>query len=183
VTIRARASALAIFTAVACAGTVVGVTAQAAAAPPSPAAPPARDACADALTYERTAASDAVTRQAAYDSSVAGLTVNQTCANPQQRLVNEAYLLSMRAAAARELNVGDWRRDLARANQLLTQCSSTQGLARKAADDCRTQLQFNHRYEAAATAPATGASPPPAPPSPRPPGGGNGTGPRSKPSL
>jgi hypothetical protein len=167
VTIRARAYALALLTVVPCAGASFATAAAA--------APPARDACADALTYERTAASDAVTRQAAYDSAVAGITVNQTCSNAQQRLVNDAYLFSVRAAAAHDLNVGDWRRDLARANALLAQCAVTPGLARtKTADDCRTQLQFNRRYEAGLTAPSASTSPPPPPapasPSPRPPG-------------
>lgn len=166
-TIRARASALALLAAVACAG------AFAAAVQPAKADAPA---CAEALKYERTASSNAVTRQAAYDSAVAGLTVNQSCANPQQHLVFEAYLLSMRAAAAHDLKVGDWRRDLARANELLTQCTTAPGLARtKTADDCRTQLQFNHAFEAASNAPSAGtspapASPAPASPSPRPPG-------------
>jgi hypothetical protein len=161
VTIRARLSALALLTAVACAGAL------AAAVQPVKAAPPARDACAEALSYERTASSNAVTRQAAYDSAVAGLTVNQSCANPQQRLVFEAYLLSMRAAAAHDLKVGDWRRDLGRANELLTQCTTMPGLARtKTADDCRTQLQYNRAFEAASSAPSAGTPPP----SPRPPG-------------
>ncbi|HEY6237067.1 MAG TPA: hypothetical protein VIW69_18335 [Candidatus Elarobacter sp.] len=167
-TIRARASALALLAAVACAGALV------AAGQPVEAEPPARDACAEALRYERTASSNAVTRQAAYDSAVAGLTVNQSCANPQQHLVFDAYLLSMRAAAAHDLNVGDWRRDLARANDLLAQCTTTPGLARtKTADDCRTQLQYNRSFEAAAVAsppPSPPASPRPASPSPRPPG-------------
>lgn len=165
-TIRARASALVLLAAVACAATLLAPRAPAGAAPP-------RDSCADAQAYQRTAASAGVTRQAAYDSAVAGLTINQTCANGQQRLVNEAYLLSARAAAAHDLNVGDWRHDLGRANALLAQCSVLPGIARtKAADDCRTQLQYNRRYEASLTAPASPApaSPAPAPPSPRPPG-------------
>ena len=128
---------------------------------PAGAAPP--DACAAALAYERTASADGVSRQAAYDAAVAGLTVNETCAKPQQRLVNEAYLLSMRAAAAHDLNVGDWRRDLARADALFTQCTTTRGLANtQAAKDCRTQLTYNRRYEAAAS-----ASPSPRPRRPR----------------
>ena len=164
-TVRARASALALFTAVACAATLRGNGVPAGAAP-------ARDACEDALAYERTAADSATTRQAAYDAAVAGLTVNQTCAKPQQRLVNEAYLLSMRAAASHDLNVGDWRRDLARANQLLTQCTTTPGLARtQIADDCRIQILFNRRYETTVlSSPSPAASPVPAPPSPRPTG-------------
>jgi hypothetical protein len=141
---------------------------------PAGAAPPPRNACADAQAYQRTAASAAVARQAAYDSAVAGLTINQSCPNTQQRLVNEAYLLSARAAASHDLNVGDWRRDLGRANALLAQCSALPGLARtKTADDCRTQLQYNRRYEAALTVPAASAapsSPLPPSPSPRPPG-------------
>jgi hypothetical protein len=166
VTIRARASALALLAAVACAATLLAPRAPAGAAPP-------RDACADAQAYQRTAASPAVSRQAAYDSAVAGLAINQSCANAQQRLVNEAYLLSVRAAAAHDLNVGDWRRDLGRANALLAQCAAAPGLARtKAAGGCRTQLQYNRSYEAALTVSASPApaSPVPTSPSPRPPG-------------
>jgi hypothetical protein len=140
--------------------------------PGAPAAAAPRDACADALAYERTASADGVSRQAAYDSAVAGLTINQTCANPQQHLVNEAYLLSMRAAAAHDLNVGDWQHDLARADALLTQCTTTRGLAgTQTAKDCRTQLAYNRRYEAAASASPGPASPSPGPaaPSPKPP--------------
>ena len=168
---RAGASALVLVAVAVCAGGVLGRTAPAGAAP--------RDACADALGYERAASADGVSRQAAYDAAVAGLTINQTCANSQQRLLNEAYLLSMRAAAAHDLNVGDWRRDLARADALFTQCTTTPGLANtQAAKDCRTQLTYNRRYEAAAnaspaptTAPALPgpASPGPASPSPKPP--------------
>jgi hypothetical protein len=167
VTVRARASALVLFAVAVCAGAVLSP------GTPSGAAPP--DACAAALAYERTASADGVSRQAAYDAAVAGLTINQTCANPQQRLLNEAYLLSMRAAAAHDLNVGDWRRDLARADTLFTQCTTTPGLANtQAAKDCRTQLTYNRRYEAAASAAspaptAAPASPGPATPAPKPP--------------
>ena len=171
VTIRARTFVLAPLAAF-----TVGATLLAAVAPAS-AAPAPRNACADAQAYQRTAASAAVSRQAAYDSAVAGLTINQSCTDARQRLVNEAYLLSVRAAAAHDLNVGDWRRDLGLANALLAQCSAMPGLARtKTADDCRTQLQYNRRYEAALTVPvspaasAAPASPAPASPSPRPPG-------------
>ncbi len=128
------------------------------------------------MGYQRTAAGTTVTRQAAYDAAVAGLTINQSCANPQQRFVNEAYLLSVRAAAAHDLNVGDWRRDLARANQLLTQCTTTPGLAgTRTAEDCRTQLAYNRHYEGTVAAPSAAASPAPASPasaspSPKPPG-------------
>ncbi len=160
VNLRARASVLVLLAVAACAGGVLGRMAPAGAAPP--------DACAAALAYERTASADGVSRQAAYDAAVAGLTVNETCAKPQQRLVNEAYLLSMRAAAAHDLNVGDWRRDLARADALFTQCTTTPGLANtQAAKDCRTQLTYNRRYEAAASA-SPSSSPAPAPPSPGP---------------
>lgn len=162
--IRARTAVLALLSAVAGGATFL------AAGGPAGAAPPPRNACADAQAYQRTAASAAVSRQAAYDSAVAGLTINQSCADARQRLVNEAYLLSVRAAAAHDLNVGDWRHDLGRANALLAQCSALPGLARtKTADDCRTQLQYNRRYEAAVTV-AAPASPAPASPSPRPPG-------------
>ncbi len=102
---------------------------------PAPAAP--NNACTQALEYEKTAASDSVTRQAAYDSAVAGLTANQRCTDAQMKLVNEAYLLSMRAAAEHELKIGNWQRDFERANMLLTQCTNWPGLrGKKAGTDC-----------------------------------------------
>lgn len=109
---------------------------------PAPAAP--NNACTQALEYEKTAASDSVTRQASYDSAVAGLTANQRCPDAQMKLVNEAYLLSMRAAAEHELKVGNWQRDFERANMLLTQCTNWPGLrGKKAGTDCALQLQYN----------------------------------------
>jgi hypothetical protein len=163
VNVRARASAPVLLAAAVVAGSFLGTAGSGSAAP--------RDACGDALAYERTASDDGLSRQAAYDAAVAGLTVNQTCTNAQQRLVNEAYLLSMRAAAAHDLKVGDWRRDLARANMLLQQCTGWPGLARtRTAENCRAQLQFNRTYEAGlAAAPAPSAPPASALPSPRPP--------------
>lgn len=113
---------------------------------PAPAAPDAapNEACKQALEYEKTAASDTVTRQASYDSAVAGLSANQRCNDAQMRLVNEAYLLSMRAAAAHELKIGNWQRDMDRANMLLTQCSNWPGLKGKpAGNNCTTQRQYN----------------------------------------
>ena len=109
---------------------------------PSPAAP--NDACNQALAYEKTAANDSVTRQAAYDSAVAGLSANQRCNDPAMKLVNEAYLLSMRAPAEHDLHLGDWKRDLTRANMLLLQCTNWPDLRnKKAAIDCATQRRYN----------------------------------------
>jgi hypothetical protein len=109
---------------------------------PAPAAP--EDACRQALAYEKTASSDQTSRQAAYDSAVAGLAANQRCADPQMKLVNEAYLLSMRAPAEHELHIGNWQRDLDRANMLLAQCTNWPGLkGTKAAGDCATQRRYN----------------------------------------
>ncbi|MDB5069911.1 MAG: hypothetical protein JWM87_1022 [Candidatus Eremiobacteraeota bacterium] len=119
-------------------------------AAPAPPAPPAgsevapNQYCNQALQYEKTAASDSVTRQASYDSAVAGLSANQRCNDAQMRLVNEAYLLSMRAAAAHELKIGNWQRDMDRANMLLTQCTNWPGLKGKlAGTNCATQRQYN----------------------------------------
>jgi hypothetical protein len=161
----------------------------------APAAP--LDACYQALAYEKTAASDSVTRQAAYDAAIAGLAANQRCPDAQMKLVNEAYLLSMRASAEHELKVGNWQRDLTRANMLLTQCGNWPGLrGTKAGTDCLTQRQYNQMIEktlttlptarpapsgspavrasgapgSAAPAPARSAMPLPTPPAPnRPP--------------
>lgn len=125
-----------------------------------------------ALTLEKTAANDAVSRQAAYDAAVAGLAANQSCPDAQMHLVNEAYLLSMRAPAAHDLHVGDWRRDLARANDLLLQCANWPGLkGTKAGQDCVTQRQYNGIIAKALTAPPPTPAPrgpgaPPTPPAP-----------------
>ncbi|MEA2721444.1 MAG: hypothetical protein QOJ39_3308 [Candidatus Eremiobacteraeota bacterium] len=123
-----------------------------AAATPPPAAPAARagsdaqpnEACNRALEYEKTSANDTVSRQASYDSAVAGLTANVRCNDAQMKLVNEAYLLSMRAAAEHELKIGNWQRDMERANMLLAQCTNWPGLRGKAAgNNCATQRQYN----------------------------------------
>ena len=133
--------------------------------PPRAVAAPAPDACARALALEKTAASDSAAAQERYDAAVAGLTANLTCSDSQMHLVNEAYLLSMRAPAAHDLHVGDWRRDLARANDLLLQCANWPGLkGTKAGQDCLTQRQYN-----AIIAKALSATPAPRGPAPPPP--------------
>lgn len=139
---------------------------------PGGAAPGPPDACAQALAHEKTAANDAVSRQTAYDAAVAGLESNQGCSDAQMHLVNEAYLLSMRAPAAHDLHVGDWRRDLTRANDLLLQCANWPGLkGTKAGQDCLTQRQYNAIIAKALAAPAATPAPrgPAAPPPPPPP--------------
>ena len=150
--------------------------------PPAGAAP---GPCEQALSYEKTAAQDSNPAQARYDSAVAGLSANARCNDQQMRLVNEAYLLSMRAPAEHDLRIGNWERDLTRANALLTECTGFPGIARtRVADDCRTQMQNNQRLagiyaaQAAASArpkpsstpagaPASSAAPLPAPATPR----------------
>ena len=129
------------------------------AAPAADAGPNA--ACSQALAYERTASNDAISRQAAYDSAVAGLTANQRCTDPQMRLVNEGYLLSMRAGAEHELKIGNWQRDLERANMLLAQCANWPGLrGTKAGNDCNTQRQYNQiTYKNGVATPAPDAVP------------------------
>jgi hypothetical protein len=140
--------------------------------PPAAAAP---DACKQALAYEKTAASDGVSAQARYDSTVAGLSANQTCRDPQMHLVNEAYLLSMRAPAEHDLRIGNWRRDLTRADMLLQQCASWPGLkGTKHGIDCDTQRRYNatiaktlegvdHRAAQPPVSPVPAGSRPPAP--------------------
>ena len=141
--------------------------------PAAAGAAPMPDPCLQALAFEKTAAIDSNSAQARYDSAVAGLTANTRCTDHQMQLVNEGYLLSMRAAAAHDLRIGDWQRDMTRANALLTQCTGYPGIARtRVADDCRTQMQNNKKVtdiyaaQAAASArpkpsamPAAAASP------------------------
>jgi len=140
---------------------------------PAPAAP--NDGCGQALAYEKAAANDSSTRQAAYDSAVAGLAANQRCNDPQMKLVNEAYLLSMRAPAEHDLKIGNWQRDLTRASMLLVQCTNWPGLRNtRAGIDCGTQKRYNDiiaKTLAATPAPAPTFSARPAPPTP--PAGGS----------
>jgi hypothetical protein len=86
------------------------------------------------------------------------------------KLVNEAYLLSMRAPAAHDLHLGDWQRDMTRANQLLTECTRTPGLrGAKPGNDCAMQLRDNAAVTTIMTttpSPLPSASPSPSP-SPR----------------
>jgi hypothetical protein len=111
---------------------------------PAPAAPNVPPSCEAALRYEKTAASDSISAQARYESTIAGLAANQSCGDAQMHLVNEAYLLSMRAPAAHDLKIGDWRRDMARANMLLAQCTNWPGLRNtRAGIDCGTQRRYN----------------------------------------
>jgi hypothetical protein len=134
---------------------------------PAPAAP---DTCAQALAYEKTAANDSASAQSRYDSAVAGLTANQTCRDAQMRLVNEAYLLSMRAPAEHDLKIGDWRRDITRANMLLAQCTNWPGLrSTRAGIDCGTQKRYNDiiaKTFASLPTPGPAGSGRPAPPTP-----------------
>ena len=129
-------------------------------------------ACDQALAYEKTAANDSSTRQAAYDAAVAGLAINQRCNDAEMKLVNEAYLLSMRATAEHELKVGNWQRDMTRANMLLTQCTNWPGLKnKKPGIDCDTQRRYNDIIaKKLATPPPTArpATPAPAMTSPAP---------------
>ncbi|HTD38918.1 MAG TPA: hypothetical protein VK669_15510 [Candidatus Limnocylindrales bacterium] len=152
------APALALAAALSVAASVASVGAPAQAQQPNP-------ACSQALAYEKTAANDSSTRQAAYDAAAAGLAVNQRCNDAQMKLVNEAYLLSMRAAAEQELKVGNWQRDMTRANMLLTQCANWPGLKNtRAGTDCDTQRRYNDiMAKKLATPPST---PRPATPAP-----------------
>ena len=139
----------------------------------------APDACAQALAYEKTAASDSASTQARYDSAVAGLSANQGCRDPQMHLVNEGYLLSMRAPAEHDLKIGNWRQDITRADMLLLQCTNWPGLkGTKAGNDCATQRRYNAQitktldgidHRTPAPMPTMSAAPSPTPAGYRPP--------------
>ncbi len=144
--------------------------------------------CTQALAYEKTAALDSASAQARYDSSVAGLAANQRCGDAQMHLVNEAYLLSMRAPAEHELRVGSWQRDLQRANMLLQQCTNWPGIrGTAAASNCSTQLRYNETVAKNYTSPPTPVPVAPAPaasnrPSPGP-GSSSAPAPRLGPAV
>ena len=141
---------------------------------PRPASAAPNDGCRQALEYEKAAASDSATRQAAYDSAVAGLAANQRCTDPQMKLVNEAYLLSMRAPAEHDLKIGNWQRDITRANMLLVQCTNWPGLRNsRAGSDCATQKRYNDIIAKTLTAPPPTAAPSARPAPPTPPAGGS----------
>jgi hypothetical protein len=137
-------------------------------------------ACAQALAYQKTAATDSLSAQSRYDSALAGLTANQGCRDAEMHLVNEAYLLSMRAPAEHDLHVGNWRQDLTRANMLLTQCANWPTLkGKKVAIDCDTQRRYNAQVaktldaidrRTPAPAATAGARPPAPTPTPTPSG-------------
>ena len=127
------------------------------------------DACFRALDYEKAATQDSASAQARYDSAIAGLAANASCGDGQMHLVNEAFLLSMRAPAEHDLHIGNWQRDLDRANMLLTQCTNWPGLRGKTAgNNCMTQIKYNAviaknlaAQPASSPAPAVSGSPAP----------------------
>lgn len=102
------------------------------------------DYCKDALNDEKTAASDGVSHQAAYNAAVAGLAANENCDDEDAHLVNKAYLLSMKGLAEHYLSEGDSQTDLNQANALLVQCQTTPGLyGTHTGASCETQEQYN----------------------------------------
>lgn len=171
-TFHARLSSGALAVAIAAAAAVPAV-----AADPSPR--PVPRACQEALAYEKTASSDTATPQAAYDAAIAGLEANKRCNDEPMRLTREAFLLSMRAGAEHALNVGDWRRDITRAQMLLANCANRPDVGRTTADNCRTQWRYNDSWMKRTLAQATAA--PAAQPMARPsstPAASSGTQPR-----
>jgi hypothetical protein len=86
------------------------------------------DYCDEALAHERTAASDGISHQAAYNAAVAGLADNEHCSNDDQHLINEGYLLSMKGMAEHYLKDGDSQTDLNQANALLVECQTRPGI-------------------------------------------------------
>jgi hypothetical protein len=106
------------------------------------------DYCKDALRYEKAAASDGASHRAAYSAAVAGLAANQKCDDETRHLVNEGYLLSMKAFAEHYLSAGDSRTDFNQANALLVQCQTHPGLyGTHTGAGCETQEQYNIRVQ------------------------------------
>ena len=107
------------------------------------------DECERASHYEQAAANDNAGTLAVYNATVSGLAANASCADATLRVVNEAYLRSLRAPAEAQLRIGDWKADLNRGDQYLRRCIALPALrGTKAAGDCRTQLSINRTMRA-----------------------------------
>ncbi len=107
---------------------------------------PTADDCALALASENAsvAALNRDDYQTAYHYAQKGLAQNLGCSDDNDRLVNHAYLLSMRGLAEHHLSVGDSRTDLNQANALLVQCETAPGLyGTHTGAQCETQEQNN----------------------------------------
>lgn len=106
------------------------------------------DYCADALKYEKIAASNGVSHSSAYGASIKGLAANERCDNETEQLVNKGYLLSMKAFAEHYLRDGDSRTDFNQANALLVECQTRPGLyGTRTGAGCETQEQYNIRAQ------------------------------------
>lgn len=109
-------------------------------------ATPYVDYCGKATSYERKAMSDvdASNYRAAYDLAKKGLSANANCANDDDQIVNEGYLLSAKGYAEHFLPEGDSRTDMNQANQLLVECQTRPGLyGTHVAAQCESQEQNN----------------------------------------
>ena len=121
--------------------------------------------CDTALAYEKTAASDSVSAKRATIPRSPACPRTRAAATRRCSLVNEAYLLSMRAPAEHDLQIGNWRRDLDRANMLLTQCANWPGLkGTRAGGDCDTQRRYNDMIAKTLAMPTPTPGPIPTPP-------------------
>jgi hypothetical protein len=105
-----------------------------------------RDYCAEALADEKLAAASSTSKRRSYAAAVAGLAANERCSDAESRLVNQGYLLSMKAFAEHDLGTGDWRTDMNQANALLVSCQTEPDLyGTKIGASCETQEQYNIR--------------------------------------
>lgn len=101
--------------------------------------------CTDAGKAERAAAAAGISDRAQLQYAMAGLAANEKCEDETEHLLNEAYLLSMKAMAEHAVG-GDWRSDFNQANALLVQCQTTPGLyGTKTGAHCETQEGYNIR--------------------------------------
>ncbi|MBV8370090.1 MAG: hypothetical protein JO036_14365 [Candidatus Eremiobacteraeota bacterium] len=105
--------------------------------------------CERASHYEQAAANDQAGTLAIYNATVSGLAANASCADATLRIVNEAYLRSLRAPAEAQLRIGDWKADLNLGDEYLRRCVAMPALrGTKAAADCRMQLSINRTMRA-----------------------------------
>jgi len=102
------------------------------------------DYCADANKQEHIAAAKSSTYRVAYRAAVAGLAANEKCTDDNEHLINQGYLLSMKALAEHGLGDEEWRTDFNQANQLLVECQTKPGLyGTRPAAECETQEKYN----------------------------------------
>ena len=114
--------------------------------------PAGNDPCFEAQRNEAVASDalsgqtvDPARTQAAYRAANDGLAADARCQSPPMQLVNQAYLLSLKAEAEHDLNITGWDATFHQADDQLTRCATTlRSLPGNVARNCTSQLNANY---------------------------------------